>query len=343
MSQAFRDTFTRDEEHSGLHGHDDAAFIYFAGSILACVALPLTVSLLHAIFEARVNDEDTLGKRDTVDVCRSNDAIHKADGAPQHRRLRNFPWLQLAGLGSVFLLLRLLVAQLGEETEIWDFDPYRILQVSPDTELRNIKRAYRKIALGLHLERPYLIPWAVRDYILAAKAYSTLTDETAWTNYAKFRNPDGPWTMKVGIGLPLVLLEEENHFVVLSMFFFILFVVIPTVAICCANSLANEHFHAREGDAKGEEEEAADEKEEKWQILWPSAASAEAEADRAEKETDEAEDEKETEEGDDEEEMEKEKDEAEQEEDEEEEEWKWQMAWPCVTTAEEEGKEQKQK
>ena len=54
-----------------------------------------------------------------------------------------------------------------------------------------------------------------------------MTDETAYDNFKKYGNPDGPGSYNVAIGLPRFLLETENQITVLICAFFVLLVVIP--------------------------------------------------------------------------------------------------------------------
>lgn len=54
-----------------------------------------------------------------------------------------------------------------------------------------------------------------------------MTDETAYENFIKYGNPDGPGSYNVAIALPRFLLETDNQIPVLLCAFFILLVVIP--------------------------------------------------------------------------------------------------------------------
>lgn len=54
-----------------------------------------------------------------------------------------------------------------------------------------------------------------------------LTDETAFENFKKYGNPDGPGSYNVAIAMPRFLLEPTNQVPVLICAFFILLVVIP--------------------------------------------------------------------------------------------------------------------
>ncbi len=47
----------------------------------------------------------------------------------------------------------------------------------------------------------------------------------------RYGNPDGPSSMKVGIGLPRFILAEENQLVILVVFFLILLLIVPGLFI----------------------------------------------------------------------------------------------------------------
>lgn len=54
-----------------------------------------------------------------------------------------------------------------------------------------------------------------------------MTDETAYENFKKYGNPDGPGSYSVAIALPRYLLQPDNQIKVLACAFFVLLVVIP--------------------------------------------------------------------------------------------------------------------
>lgn len=54
-----------------------------------------------------------------------------------------------------------------------------------------------------------------------------MTDETAYENFKKYGNPDGPGSYSVAIALPRYLLQKENQIFVLLCAFVILLVLIP--------------------------------------------------------------------------------------------------------------------
>ncbi len=55
--------------------------------------------------------------------------------------------------------------------------------------------------------------------------------QTAKRNYEKYGNPDGPGSMKIGIGLPRFLVEEDYQLLILSLFFLVLLFVVPVTFI----------------------------------------------------------------------------------------------------------------
>jgi len=93
--------------------------------------------------------------------------------------------------------------------------------------MRDIKKQYRRLSLEKHPDKNPDNPLAVQEFIRLTKAYNILTDETAYDNFKKYGNPDGPGSYNVAIALPRFLLETENQITVLVCAFFVLLVVIP--------------------------------------------------------------------------------------------------------------------
>jgi hypothetical protein len=82
------------------------------------------------------------------------------------------------------------------------FDPFEILQLSPDAPDADIKRAYRRLSLQYHPDKnpdP-----AATEYFTnhVAKAYKALTDPASAENYRKYGHPDGPQAMSISVALP---------------------------------------------------------------------------------------------------------------------------------------------
>lgn len=102
-------------------------------------------------------------------------------------------------------------AQLVSEIDsLQAFDPFQILDIDSAATPRDIKKAYRKLSLEKHPDRNPDNPLAVQEFIRLTKAYNILTDETAYENFKKYGNPDGPGSYNVAIALPRFLLDPDN-------------------------------------------------------------------------------------------------------------------------------------
>ena len=109
---------------------------------------------------------------------------------------------------------------------------FAILLIPPGSDMKAIKKSYRKLSLEYHPDKNKGDAVAEAMFMKIAKAYEALTDETAKKNYEKFGNPDGRQSMEVSIGLPTFLLEAENANTILIVYLLVLVVLIPSV-VCC--------------------------------------------------------------------------------------------------------------
>jgi len=222
-------------------GYDDAAFYYFAGSVLVVVAVPWTISVIYNILfpgQRQVDQEfprkSKLGS--AYKYCQTSAMTAKIDDARREARKCTSgaflgTVLKFTVLSAMWLSVYFISVQM-ESNEIKSFDPFQILDVSSGADAAGIKKAYRKLSLVWHPDKNPDNPLAQAKFIQITKAYQALTDETAKANYEKYGNPDGPQTSKVGIGLPGFLLEKDNHLVILSAFFFLLLFVVPMTFMC---------------------------------------------------------------------------------------------------------------
>lgn len=108
------------------------------------------------------------------------------------------------------------------------FDPYEILEITPGAEEREIKKAYRKLTLKYHPDKNPNNLQAKAKFIMIAKAYEALTDETARKNFELYGNPDGPGSMRLAVGLPSFVLNKKNHMPILFLFLIFIVVIIPS-------------------------------------------------------------------------------------------------------------------
>mmetsp|Transcript_17161 Transcript_17161/g.36874 ORF Transcript_17161/g.36874 Transcript_17161/m.36874 type:complete len:665 (+) Transcript_17161:255-2249(+) len=232
----FKETFTKDQAKDDLLGYDDAAFYYFAASILVTIALPWSYYFLKATIFGVPESDEAPGKSKlggTPTVCKTSLMMKALDEEKKKSRRTGCQfgwWLQIVILGLMWAGILFVWSEMGVE-EVKNFDPFRTLEVDSSASASDIKRAYRKLSLVYHPDKNANDPAAAAKFIEITKAYNALTDPVAKANYEKFGNPDGPETTKVGIGLPKFLLEKENNLLILSCFFLVLLVLIPSVAI----------------------------------------------------------------------------------------------------------------
>jgi len=236
----FRDSFTKEDTKEDILGYDDTAFCYFVISVLTCVAIPWTLleckkltsnSLVERRFPTRSNEGSTLR------YCRTSVTVRNMDMSKREMQRwtsqRIFMRiLQLASLAVVWAGIIATGSQLGFEKEIAQFDPFLILDIGTDATGTQIRKAYRKLSLLYHPDKNPDDPWAASRFIQITRAFQTLTDSVARANWEKFGNPDGTQSSKVGIGLPMFLLEKSNKLMILIIFFSLLIIVVPMTFIC---------------------------------------------------------------------------------------------------------------
>ncbi len=116
-----------------------------------------------------------------------------------------------------------------QETQknIKSFNPYEILEISSNSDLKEIKKAYKKLALKYHPDKNPNNLQSKAMFMLITKAYNSLTDEESKKNYELYGNPDGPSSMRLSIGLPSFVLDKKNHMKILICFLIIVCIIIP--------------------------------------------------------------------------------------------------------------------
>jgi len=132
------------------------------------------------------------------------------------------------GITVVFTILFIyLIVSVSTDGEVNTFDPYSILEIDSGADNKSIKRAYRDLSLKYHPDKNPNNPAAEAKFMMVAKAYEALTDETAKENFEKYGNPDGKQSLEVSIGLPSFLLDTTNRNLVLMVYLIIMVGVIP--------------------------------------------------------------------------------------------------------------------
>jgi len=129
---------------------------------------------------------------------------------------------------------------LQNQSKIKTFDPYEILQISSFSDKKEIKKAYKHLALLYHPDKNIDDINAKNKFILINKAYETLMNEDAKKNYELYGNPDGPTPMRLSLGIPSFILNKKNHIFILIIFIIFICLVIPYYFIKWYNNIS--HF-----------------------------------------------------------------------------------------------------
>lgn len=220
---SFSDNFKKDSEEDMLE-YDDSAFYYFSFAILSAMLIPFTWSILSSMLWG----DFSVTEFPSACKCARCTAliITKRKQTKSMIYTRAF-YTRMMIAACMWYLWYLNLQVVGTIDTLQSFDPFAILELENDASPRDIKKQYRRMSLEKHPDKNPDDPLAVQEFIKLTKAYNILTDETAYENFKKYGNPDGPGSYNVGIALPKFLLDTDNHLPVLFVAFFILLICIP--------------------------------------------------------------------------------------------------------------------
>lgn len=136
-------------------------------------------------------------------------------------------WINFAITVILTLVFVYIASSINEGGEVNSFDPFTILEVPSGSDLKIIKKAYKKLGIKWHPEKNPNNPSAEAKFMMVQMAYWALTDPVAKENFEKFGNPDGKQPLEVSIGLPSWLLDSDNRNFVLMAYLIIMVGVIP--------------------------------------------------------------------------------------------------------------------
>ena len=183
-------------------------------------------SILSTLYTALVVKDDSVG------VARTSAEQKKAEKLQQERagwaKIQSRAFLiHVAITVTLTVVFFALMYSVSQDGVVNSFDPYSILEIDHGAEKKVIKKAYKTLSLKWHPDKNPGDRAAEAKFVMIAKAYEALTDETARENYEKYGNPDGQQNMQVSIGLPAFLLDSDNRNVVLLGYLIIMVGVIP--------------------------------------------------------------------------------------------------------------------
>jgi translocation protein SEC63 len=207
--------------------YDTQAWNFFALAFISLYLMPSYYHILKSFYKAFVSTKDA----DIGAVARTSDEEKKAKllkrNATGIKSLSQRFWINFGltiGFTALFIYL---ASSIQEGGEVNSFDPFTILDIPTGSDIKIIKKAYKKMSLKWHPDKNPNNPSAEAKFMMVAKAYEALTDPVAKENYEKYGNPDGKQSLAVSIGLPSWLLDTDNRNVVLMAYLIIMVGVIP--------------------------------------------------------------------------------------------------------------------
>lgn len=202
---------------------DDVAFYWFLQVLLGLVLLPSTIYEIHEFCSKMVPKK----AEEKIKVLPKY--LSKREMQEQKNDVWSLRTIAVCALWVLFLLLLLQLPKFHNQT-LTDFNPYEILELEPGSDMRSVKRAYRKMSLKWHPDKnKNNMEEAEQMFIMVNKAYSTLTDDKTRENFEKYGNPDGFQGESVTIGLPSFLTRKSNELKVLIVYFFSMVILVVVV------------------------------------------------------------------------------------------------------------------
>ncbi|XP_065197321.1 translocation protein SEC63 homolog [Sycon ciliatum] len=191
---------------------------YFLLSFLALILVPCTYYFWPF---SKEEDEDS-GKGNN---CLCIPCMKKRGRSKQQNKKTSSKTIRIVLLLLGWIAFAALVYKVSTiEREGTMFDPYEVLSLDKSASMSQIKRAYRKLSLQYHPDKP------TGDHAMfmkIAKSYQALTDEDARKNWEEFGSPDGPQAASFGIALPSWIVDKDNSLFVLGAYLFAFVIVLP--------------------------------------------------------------------------------------------------------------------
>lgn len=230
---SFKENFERDDSKNDVQ-YDDSAFYTFGGTMLLCIMIPLFWSIYKRLTVKNELYDCNLQN------CECSQCLEKIENLFARKKKNNrnytFYFMIICFIGLCYLSFNC-YHKIKECSDTFKtFDPYEILELPQDATDRQIKKAYKKLALKYHPDRNQNNMQAKAKFMLLTKAYEALTDEVAKENFRKYGNPDGRESMRLAVGLPSFVLNKKNHMPILILFLIFIVIILPGFVLYWFNS-----------------------------------------------------------------------------------------------------------
>ncbi|XP_062601952.1 translocation protein SEC63 homolog isoform X4 [Saccostrea cucullata] len=203
------------------YDEEGGTFFYFLFSLWGLVLIPATY-----YFWPRKSVEDDKEKKKRE--CNCDPCVIK-----RHQLKSSTKWNRMKEkvLKVVFIIAWIIFALLAYKVsqihiEYQEYDPYGELGLDVGATKEEIKKAYKKLSLKYHPDKP---TGDHKKFMKIAKAYTALTDEETRKIWEESGDPDGPGVTRFGIALPKWIVEKQNSMWVLLVYGLLFMVLLPVV------------------------------------------------------------------------------------------------------------------
>jgi len=177
---SFQDNFKRDSEEDQLN-YDDSAFYYFSMAVLTFVLLPYTYYLFKRFIYGAV-ELQTEGLQCETEWFQKL-LKSKKEEARKSVWTKGYVFRIFCG-AFLWYLWYLNFNMVSSIESLQTFDPFQVLEIPIDADVRTIKSAYRKMSIKIHPDKNPDNPLAVSEFIRLTKAYKV----TNLYSYFTFRS-----------------------------------------------------------------------------------------------------------------------------------------------------------
>ena len=237
-------------------------FYSFFGTVIFVITIPLILSILSTIL-SKTNILDNKNKyvncKCSICILRKNN-YHKNLYKSKFNKYFFIKFLLTLLLIYICYTSFIAIKDENEKFNYKNFEPHEILNVPYTADLKQIKKAYRKLVVSKHpdrvlssknMEQNSLSNKDIEnirvEFRRIVKAYEILTDPVKRENFEKYGNPDGP----KGLGhiMPNLVINKKYQLPIMILFLLFIVVVLPLFVIYYLKNNNNNEYDD-EGNSK---------------------------------------------------------------------------------------------